>query len=83
MFLVMKVMNVSEAKAQFCSLVQQAQKGESTLICQRNIPVATLQPHAPQIQHQTQIGWAKGDDVQILGDLTEPALPESDWSMMQ
>lgn len=79
----MKSLNVSEAKTQFCNLVKQAQKGESTLICQRNIPVAMLLPHVPEPKHHTRIGWAKSDNIQILCDLTEPALPESSWSMMQ
>lgn len=82
----MKTWNVAEAKTHFSSLVDEAVKGSTIVICRRNIPVAKLTPHSengPARRHRTKIGWAKGGGVAIHGDLTEPALPESAWEMLR
>lgn len=85
-FMSMKTWNVAEAKSHFSSLVDKAEDGATIVICRRNIPVAKISPHqefdaAPR--HRTKIGWAKNSTIVILGDLTEPALPESAWDMLR
>lgn len=80
----MKAVNIGEAKAGFSGLVEAAQRGETVLICKRNIPVAKLeaaQSGETQMRHRTQIGWARGTGVRIHGDVTAPAIAESDWAM--
>lgn len=83
-FMSMKAVNIGEAKAGFSSLVEAAQRGETVLICKRNIPVAKLesaQSGETRTKHRTQIGWARGTGVRIHGDVTAPAIAESDWAM--
>lgn len=82
----MKTWNVAEAKTRFSSLVDEAEEGATIVICRRNIPVAKLTAHSengPAKRHRTKIGWAKNSGIAIHGDLTEPALPESAWDMLQ
>jgi len=83
----MKTMNVAEAKTHFSSVIDLVESGETVLICKRNLPVAKItrveRPGTLDRKHRTQIGWAKGTGVKILGDLTDPALPAADWDMMQ
>jgi prevent-host-death family protein len=42
--MVMKKVNIYEAKAHLSALVDRVQEGESILICRRNIPAAELRP---------------------------------------
>lgn len=83
----MKMLNVSEAKTHFSSVVDQVEQGETVLICRRNLPVAKITSVAPdrasKEKHHTVIGWAKGTGACIQADLTEPVLPEKDWDMMK
>jgi len=83
----MKTVNVAEAKTHFSSLIDIVESGETVLICRRNLPVAKMmrveRPGSLDLKHRTEIGWAKGTGVKILGDLTDPALPAADWDMTQ
>lgn len=82
----MITLNLSEAKARLSSVVDAAQKGETLFICKRNVPVAqvTAVPREESgRRHRTKIGWAKGSGVRILGDIIEPAMPESGWDMLR
>jgi len=83
----MKLLNVSEAKTQFSSVVDRVERGETVLICKRNVPVAKMTAIEPvqdgKQKHHTVIGWAKGTGAVIHGDLTEPVLAEADWDMMK
>lgn len=83
----MKYLNVSEAKTRFSSVVESVEGGETVVICRRNTPIARISavPKSPERveKHCTKIGWAKGTNIRIRADLTEPVLPEGDWSMME
>jgi prevent-host-death family protein len=82
----MKRRNVAEAKTHFSSIVEEVEEGETIVICRRNIPVAKISPHSskgPGKRHRTKIGWAKGSGVIIHGDLTESAIPQSEWDMLR
>ncbi len=82
----MKIMNVGEAKAHFSSVVEHVMAGESICISKRNVPVAQIIPlsgGASRKRHHTRVGWAKESGVVILGDLTEPVLPETEWDMLK
>lgn len=85
-FVTMTNLNVSEAKMHFSSVVEKVIAGETVFISKRNVPVAQIIPlptPPPSKRHRTQVGWAKATGVEILGDLTEPALPESAWNMLK
>ena len=82
----MKTWNVADAKTHFSSIVDEVEEGETIVICRRNIPVAKILPHSskgPGKRHRTKIGWAKGSGVIIHGDLTESAIPPSEWDMLR
>ena len=82
--LVMYKYNISDAKAQFSKVMETVESGEAVVLCKRNKPVAQVVPISealPQKKHTTRIGWAKGT-VKIHEDLTEPAVPESEWDML-
>ena len=83
----MMTLNVSEAKTHFSNVVDQVEKGETVLICKRNLPVAKIIAVDPIVvskrKHTTEIGWAKGTGAFIHADLTEPVLEEADWDMMK
>jgi len=83
----MKMLNVSEAKTHFSSVLDQVEQGETVMICRRNLPVAKMMSVAsdlvPEKKHHTVIGWAKGTGACIHADLTEPVLAEADWEMMR
>lgn len=82
----MTTLNVSEAKMHFSSVVEQVIAGETVCISKRNVPVVQIVPlpgkHSTK-RHRTQVGWAKDAGVKIIGDLTEPALPDSAWDMLK
>jgi len=76
--------NVSEANAQFSKLMETVEAGETVTLCKRNKPVARVVPIEEEPvfkKHHTKIGWAKGQ-IKIHCDLTEPAIRESDWEML-
>ncbi len=82
----MKTWNVAEAKTHFSSIVEEVEEGETIVICRRNIPVAKISPHSSKgtgKRHRTKIGWAKGSGVIVHGDLTESAIPQSEWDMLR
>ena len=83
----MKTVNVAEAKTHFSSLIDIVESGETVLVCKRNLPVSKMmrveRPGSLDPKHRTEIGWATGTGVKILGDLTDPALPAADWDMTQ
>jgi len=82
----MKSWNVAEAKTHFSRIVDEVEEGETIVICRRNIPIAKISPHSPkdsEKSHRTKIGWAKGSGIVIHGDLTEPAIPPSDWDILR
>ena len=77
--------NLSEAKAQFSKVMEQVEAGETVTLCKRNEPVARVVPIDQEPvykKHQTKIGCFKGQ-IKIHGDLTEPAIPLSDWEMLK
>ena len=79
----MKTTNIGQLKNNLSSVIDSVQKGETVTICKRNIPIATLIPHESRKRaNRTKLDCGKGT-VKILGDVTEPMIPESDWDMHQ
>ena len=76
--------NVAEFKDKLTEYLAKAEAGEEVVVCRRNVPVVKLEPVAVKPRHvnRSTPGSMKGT-VQILGDLTEPFIPESEWEMLK
>jgi len=76
--------NIGQVKEQLSAYVTRAEKkGKSVLICRRNRPVAELIPaNRTPVRNRTRLGSAPGSVV-VKCDLTEPALPVTDWDMLR
>ena len=59
-YMVMKKVNVHEAKAGLSALLDLVEKGQTVLICKRNVPAAELRPIARQRRVRRPVGLAKG-----------------------
>jgi prevent-host-death family protein len=78
----MKTANVAELKNRLSEFLAYVEAGEEVEICKRNIPIARVVPVPAKHVNQTKIGCGKGT-VKILGDLTEPQIPLTDWDMLR
>ena len=58
--MVMKKVNVHEAKASLSALLDEVEAGEAVMICRRNVPVAELRPVARGRHKRRPIGLVKG-----------------------
>lgn len=76
--------NVAEFKDRLAELIALAERGNEVVVCRRNKPVARLASveAAPKRINRSRRGSMKGT-VQILSDLTEPFIPESEWEMLK
>lgn len=80
-----KTVNVGEFKDRFSELLALVEQGTAVIVCRRNVPLARLEPIRKPASRKTRrrvVGCMKGT-VQILGDLTEPCIPEGDWEMLK
>ena len=67
--LVVKQIDIAEAKAHFSRLLRDVRAGESVVICDRSVPIAELRPIAPIEKKQRTLG----------PDTPGFELPESFW----
>ncbi|MGE5839765.1 MAG: type II toxin-antitoxin system Phd/YefM family antitoxin [Deltaproteobacteria bacterium] len=67
-------LNFHEAKIHLSSYLQRLLKGETILLCRRNVPVAELRPIKKERKSKRPIGLAKGK-LKIPKDFFKP-LPE-------
>jgi antitoxin (DNA-binding transcriptional repressor) of toxin-antitoxin stability system len=67
-------LNVHEAKTHLSSYLQRLLKGETILLCRRNVPVAELRPIKKDKKSKRPIGLAKGQ-LKIPKEFFKP-LPE-------
>jgi prevent-host-death family protein len=77
--------NVAELKDRLSELLALVEKGKEIIICRRNVPLARMGPikrSASKPTNGSHRGCMKGT-VKILGDLTEPLIPETDWEMLK
>jgi prevent-host-death family protein len=56
----MKMVNLYQAKAHLSALVDRVSKGETVLICRRNVPAAELRPVPKPRRTRRPIGLVKG-----------------------
>jgi len=67
-------LNVHEAKTHLSSYLQRLLKGETILLCRRNVPVAELRPIKKDKKSKRPVGLAKGQ-LKIPKEFFTP-LPE-------
>jgi prevent-host-death family protein len=70
----MKKVNVHEAKTYFSALVDRVARGETVVICRRNVPVAELRPVGHPRRKPRPIGGVRG--LVVPPSFFEP-LPQS------
>jgi len=73
--------NVAEIKNHFSDYLKMVMNGEPVEVCKRNVAVARMVPVSVHHKNKTSLGCGKGS-VKIKGDLTEPAMDESSWNML-
>lgn len=54
-------LNVHEAKTHLSRYLEKVEKGESILLCRRNVPIAEIRPLPKQRKGKRPIGLAKGE----------------------
>ncbi len=76
--------NVADLKNKLAEYLAMVEKGAEVIVCRRNVPVARFERIQEQGKHvnRSKLGSMKGT-VKVLGDLTEPLIPEGDWEMLK
>jgi prevent-host-death family protein len=75
-----KAINVADLKNHLSEYLDAVEQGVEITICRRNVPFARLLG-LPLRKNSTELGFDRGK-VKIRGDITGPAIPESDWNAM-
>ena len=53
-------LNIHEAKTHLSQYLEEVARGETIILCKRNIPIAEIRPIRPRREHKRPIGLAKG-----------------------
>jgi len=80
--MVMIRINIAEAKTNLSKYMQKVVKGETILVCKRNVPVVEIRPVVPKTNMPRPIGLAKGL-FQIPDEFYEPLPPDIVHSFYQ
>ena len=67
-------LNIHEAKTHLSRYLEQLAKGETIILCKRNIPIAEIRPIRPHREYKRPIGLAKGE-FEVTPEFFEP-LPD-------
>ena len=78
----MKTANIAELKNHLSDYLRLVENGEAVEVSKRNVPFARIVPLPGKPANKTRLGALKGS-VTINGDLTDPAIPENDWDMLE
>jgi prevent-host-death family protein len=78
----MKMANIAEFKNNFSRYIAAVEQGEEVEIRKRNLPIARVVPVKASAPNRTRLGCGRGT-AKVVGDLTEPLIPESDWEMLK
>lgn len=70
----MKTANIADFKKHLSAFIDMVEKGETIVICRRNIPVAQLVDLPQQRRNHTALGCGEGS-VFFHGSVTEPLIP--------
>jgi prevent-host-death family protein len=55
--------NIAEAKTQLSRHLERVERGETVVICRRNVPIAEIRPIAPRSTEPRPIGMDRGMEV--------------------
>ena len=77
----MKIANIADFKNNLSRYLAEVEKGEELEIRKRNVPFARIIPLPAPRRNRTVLGCGRGT-ARIVGDLTDPLIPESDWDML-
>ncbi len=67
-------LNIHEAKTHLSRYLEELARGETIILCKRNIPIAEIRPIHPHRRSKRPIGLAKGE-FEVTREFFEP-LPE-------
>ena len=67
--------NIHEAKTHLSRYLDRLAKGESIILCKRNVPIAEIRPIPQERKSERPIGLAKGK-FQVPPEFFEPLPPE-------
>jgi len=67
-------LNIHEAKTHLSQYLKELAKGETIILCKRNIPIAEIRPIHPHREYKRPIGLAKGE-FEVTPEFFEP-LPD-------
>ena len=74
------VMNIADFKNRLGEAIAQIEAGEAIVLSKRNVPFARIVPLAGR-PNRSRPGTAS-ETLRIVGDIEAPALPESDYEML-
>lgn len=77
----MKIANIADFKNHLSRFLKIVEKGEEIEVRNRNVPIAKVTPIRKHKENNTVLGCGRGS-VKILGDITEPLIPEKNWDML-
>jgi prevent-host-death family protein len=78
----MKIANIAELKNRLSAYISLVEEGEEVEIRKRNVPIARVVPLRKKLSKPSRLGAGAGT-VRILGDLTEPIIPEAAWESLE
>lgn len=81
MYIFMKT-NIATLRTHLAKLLERVQNGEEIEIQRRNVAIGKIVPIRSVRPNRTKLGIGKNSG-KILGDITEPGLPLSDWEMLK
>ena len=67
-------LNIHEAKTHLSQYLEKLAKGETIILCKRNVPIAEIRPIRPHREYKRPIGLAKGE-FEVTPEFFEP-LPD-------
>ncbi len=68
-------LNIHEAKTHLSRYLEELAKGETIILCKRNIPIAEIRPIRPRREYQRPTGLAKGE-FEVTSEFFEPMSEE-------
>jgi len=72
----MITINIHEAKANLSRYLTRVERGETIIVCKRNVPIAEIRPLPPKPTSKRPIGLAKDKGVKLPDSFFEPLPPE-------
>ncbi len=82
MFMAMsKAVNVADLKNHLSEHLDAVENGEDVVICRRNVPFARITA-IPLRPNRSKLAFDRGK-IKIRGDITGPAVPESEWNALR